>query len=65
MKYMMLIYQGTTRRRRRRSGDRLPEDEKKAVYGAYKGINETPGVTPASRCSPPKPRPRSVQDGRR
>jgi len=51
MKYMMLIYQGTTRRRRRRSGTGSRRT-RRGVYGAYKGINETPGVTPGLQMQP-------------
>lgn len=32
--------------------ERLPEDEQKAVYGAYKAINETPGVSPGLQLQP-------------
>ena len=47
MKYMLLIHQGTAATPRSPDEwDSLSEDEQKAVYGAYKAINETPGVTP-------------------
>jgi hypothetical protein len=46
MKYMLLIHQGTTPTPPSEEWDRLPDEEKKAVYAAYQGINETPGVTP-------------------
>ena len=43
MKYMLLIHQGTTPTPRgRRSGRRLSEDEKGAVYGAYKAHQRDP-----------------------
>jgi hypothetical protein len=55
MKYMLLIHQGDTPLPGTDEWARLSEDEQKAVYGAYKAINETPGVTPASvRMQPPE-----------
>ena len=55
MKYMLLIHQGTTPTPR--SPDewaKLSEDEQKAVFGAYRAINETPGVTPGVQMQPPE-----------
>jgi hypothetical protein len=55
MKYMLLIHQGDAPTPR--SPDewgRLSEDEQKAVYAAYKSINETPGVTPGVQMQPPE-----------
>ena len=55
MKYMMLIHQGTAPTPR--SPDEwnsLSEDEQKAVYGAYQGVNETPGVSPGVWMQPPE-----------
>jgi hypothetical protein len=47
MKYMLLIHQGETPTPRDpEAWARLSEDEQKAVYADYQGINETPGVTP-------------------
>ena len=47
MKYMLLIYQGTTPTPRSPdSWARLSEDEKKAIFTAYQEVNQTPGVTP-------------------
>ncbi len=54
MKYMLLIHQGTTPVPPSPEWDALPEDEKNAVYAAYKGINETPGVTPGLQMQPPE-----------
>jgi hypothetical protein len=48
MKYMLLIHQGTTPLPGSDEWERLSDEEKGAVYGAYKAVNETPGVTPAS-----------------
>jgi hypothetical protein len=45
--------------------DSLPEDEKKAVYGAYRAINETPGVTSGLQMQPPETATTvRVQDGK-
>ena len=49
MQYMMLIYQGTTPTPPSEAWDALPDDEKQLVYGAYKALNETPGVTPGQQ----------------
>jgi hypothetical protein len=66
MKYMLLIHQGDTPTPR--SPDewaRLSEDEQKAVYAAYKAINETPGVTPGVQMDAPETATTvRVQDGR-
>jgi hypothetical protein len=54
MKYMLLIHQGNAPTPY--SPDewaRLSEDEQSAVYGAYKAINETPGVSPGVQMQPP------------
>ena len=44
MKYMLLIHQGDTPTPQTDSWERLSEAEQGAVYGAYKALNETPGV---------------------
>ena len=54
MKYMLLIHQGTTPTPPSDSWDNLPEDEKGAIYAAYKAISETPGVSPGLQLSPPE-----------
>ncbi len=65
MKYMLLIHQGTTPTPPSDEWDSLPEDEKNAVYAAYKAINETPGVTPGLQMQPPETATTvRVQDGR-
>jgi hypothetical protein len=46
MKYMLLIYQGTTPTASSDAWEALSEEEKSAIPAAYKSINETPGVTP-------------------
>ena len=60
MKYMLLIHQvDAPTPRDPEAWSRLPEDEQNAVYADYKGINETPGVSPACSSSLLRPRPRS------
>ena len=54
MKYMLLIHQGTTPTPPSAEWDALPRDQKGAIYGAYKAINETPGVTSGVRMQPPE-----------
>jgi hypothetical protein len=54
MKYMLLIHHGTTPTPPSEEWDRLSQEEKGAVYGAYKAINETTGVTPGERMQPPE-----------
>ncbi|HEV7882524.1 MAG TPA: YciI family protein, partial [Solirubrobacteraceae bacterium] len=54
MKYMLLIHQGTTPTPPSEAWDNLSEDEKGAVYAAYRSINETPGVTSGLQLSPPE-----------
>jgi hypothetical protein len=55
MKYMLLIHQGTTPTPPSEEWERLSDEQKAAVYGAYKAINETPGVTPAGvQMQPPE-----------
>jgi hypothetical protein len=53
MKYMLLIHQGTTPLPGTPEWDGLSEDERNAVYAAYQGVNETPGVTPGERMGDP------------
>ncbi len=54
MKYMLLIHQGSTPTPPSPEWDRLSEQEKGAVYSAYRALNETPGVTPGLRMQPPE-----------
>jgi hypothetical protein len=54
MKYMLLIHQGTTPTPPSPEWDALPEEQKGAIYGAYKALNETPGVTPGVRMKSPE-----------
>jgi len=66
MKYMLLIQQGDTPTPYSpEAWGRLSEDEQKAVYDAYKEINETPGVSPGLQRSPPEAATTvRVQDGK-
>jgi hypothetical protein len=65
MKYMLLIHQGTTPTPGSDEWESLSEEEKGAVYGAYKALNETPGVTHGLRMQPPETATTvRVQDGR-
>ena len=66
MKYMLLIHQGDTPTPYDADAwERLSEDEKNAVYSAYKEINETPGVTPGVQMQPPESATTvRVQDGK-
>jgi hypothetical protein len=65
MKYFLLIHQGTTPLPGSAAWDALSEEEKGAVYAAYKGLNETPGVTPGLQLQAPDTATTvRVQDGR-
>jgi hypothetical protein len=55
MKYLLLIHQGDAPTPQTpEAWGRLSEDEQKAVYAAYKEINETPGVSPGLWLQPPE-----------
>jgi hypothetical protein len=54
MKYLLLIHQGTTPLPGSEAWEALSGDEKGAVYAAYKGINETPGVSPGLQLAAPE-----------
>jgi hypothetical protein len=66
MKYMMLIHQGAAPTPRSpEEWASLSEDEQKEVYGAYRAINETPGVSPGVQLAPPETATTvRVQDGK-
>jgi hypothetical protein len=53
MKYMLLIHQGTTPLPGTEQWEALSGEQKQAVYGAYKAINETPGVSSGLRMQEP------------
>jgi hypothetical protein len=54
MKYMLLIHQGSTPTPPSEEWERLSDVQKGAVYAAYQGINETPGVTPGQQMAGPE-----------
>jgi hypothetical protein len=55
MKYLLLIHQGTTPTPNDpEAWGKLSQEEQNAVYAAYKGLNETPGVTPGVQMQPPE-----------
>ncbi len=66
MKYLLLIHQGDAPTPRSPDEwERLSEDEQKAVYAAYRAINETPGVSPGVQMQPPETATTvRVQDGK-
>lgn len=65
MKYMLLIHQGTTPTPGTPGWDALSDEEKGAVYAAYKALNEAPGFTPGVQMGPPGTATTvRVQDGR-
>jgi hypothetical protein len=53
MKYLLLIHQGAAPTPPSDEWERLSEDEQKAIYAAYKAVNETPGVSPGVWLQPP------------
>jgi deazaflavin-dependent oxidoreductase (nitroreductase family) len=55
MKYMLLIHQGSTPTPYSpEEWAKLSEEEQKAIYADYQGINETPGVSPGVQMQPPE-----------
>jgi len=66
MKYILLIHQGDTPTPRDpEAWGRLSEEEQQEVYGAYQGINQTPGVSPGVQMdSPENATTVRVEDGR-
>jgi hypothetical protein len=55
MKYLLLIHQGDAPTPRSpEEWGKLSQDERNAVYAAYNGINQTPGVTPGLWLEPPE-----------
>ena len=65
MKYILFIHQGTTPTPPSEEWERLSDQEKGAVYAAYKSINETPGVTAGVHMQPAETATTvRVQDGR-
>jgi hypothetical protein len=65
MKYLLLIQQGDTPTPGSEAWERLSQEEQGAVFGAYKAVNETPGVTPGTWMGPPEAATTvRVQDGK-
>jgi hypothetical protein len=65
MKYVCLIYQGTTPLPGTPEWDTLPPEEQKAVYEDYGTLNKTQGVTPGLPLgTPDNATTVRVQDGR-
>ena len=65
MKYMLLIHQGDTPTPGSDGWERLSDDEKNAVFAAYKAINETPGLSPGVQMQGPETATTvRVQDGK-
>lgn len=54
MKYVMLIYQGTTPLPGSDAWGTLSEDEQKAIYADYGALNQNPGVTPGEPLGQPE-----------
>ncbi len=66
MKYMLLIYQGTTPTPLDpEAWATLSEEEQQQVYADYGAVNATPGVTPGNGLQPPETATTvRVEDGR-
>ena len=66
MKYILLINQGSTPVPGTEAWDALSNEEKGAIYAAYRALNETPGITPgAAQMQPPETATTvRVQDGK-
>jgi hypothetical protein len=65
MKYLLLIQQGDTPTPGSDAWERLSQEEQGAIYGAYKAVNETAGVTPGTWMGPPEAATTvRVQDGK-
>src|SRR5688572_25780604 len=54
MKYLLLIHQGSTPVPPSEEWDKLPDDEKQAVYRDYQAINETAGITSGLQLGSPE-----------
>jgi hypothetical protein len=65
VKYMLLIHQGTTPLPQTPAWDALSDEERNAVYAAYKALNETAGVTAGLQMQAPETATTvRVEDGR-
>jgi len=54
VKYMLLIYQGSTPLPGSDEWERLSDQEKQSVYADYQTLNQTEGVTPGLGLHPPE-----------
>ena len=54
MKYMLLIHQGEAPTPRTEAWEELSEEEQGRVYADYKGVSETPGVSPGLQLDSPE-----------
>ena len=54
MKFMLLIHHGDSQLPGTPQWDDLSQEEQRAVYADYKGINETAGVTAGERMDEPE-----------
>jgi hypothetical protein len=65
MKYMILIYQGTTPLPGTDAWNELSPEQQGEVYAGYQAVNETPGFTPGQGLDSPETATTvRVQDGR-
>lgn len=65
MKFVLLIYQGTTPLPGSEAWKALPEAEQKAIYADYAALNQTPGITPGLPLGlPSAARTVRVEDGK-
>lgn len=65
MKYILLIFQGTTPLPGSERWKALPEEEQKRIYTEYTQLNKTPGVTPGQPMGlPTAARTVQIRDGK-
>ncbi len=65
MKYMLLIHQGSTPLPGTEAWDQLSDEQRQAVFTAYREVTDTPGVTPGEQMQPPETATTvRVQDGK-
>ena len=65
MKYMLMIYQGSTPLPGTPEWDALSPEQQGAIYAGYKEVNETPGMTPGQQMRAPETATTvRLQDGR-
>jgi hypothetical protein len=65
MKFVLLIYQGTTPLPGSEAWKALPEAEQKAIYADYAALNKTPGLSPGLPLGlPPAARTVQVRNGK-